>query len=144
MTSHERVKHIRPCEQISSFNSDTCTLTLLKKNNNHSVNFWEIQSNHDDNICLNVVQAKTQSGEWLLKQTGYIVWSPLRSWRSLDIWSWLEDKFPCLLRGQKKNVTSVMKVGFSLEHWRIWTLTSSQDMLYSAKTVRQRAAILRE
>lgn len=31
-----------------------------------------------------------------------------------------------------------------LHHWRVWTLTSSQDILYSAKTVRQRAAILRE
>lgn len=68
---------------------------------NPSVNFWEIQSDHDDNICLSVVQAKTQSGEWLSKQTGYIVWSPRRSWCSLDIWSWLEDKFPRLLRGQK-------------------------------------------
>lgn len=30
------------------------------------------------------------------------------------------------------------------QHPRVWTLTSSQDILYSAKTVRQRAAILRE
>lgn len=96
-----------------------------------------MQSNHDD-FCLHVVQSKTQQATSGCHTLGADVhWIFGRG---------LRISFPVWKRSKKIEWINESKKLYRncLCFWRVWTLTSSQDILYSAKTVRQRAAILRE
>ena len=67
-----------------------------------------------------------------------------RSCKCLAMWvrPWFKYKFSCLQEKHKNKMVTIWKTEELGDCLTFRVLTSSQDMLYSAKTVRQRAAIL--
>ena len=132
--------------------------TVKRKRSNQLISSFSQMHFHrdddDDNICLSAVQTTQDTERSISGRRQKLVTlsdHPHGSLWSLNVRSWLENEFPRLSKKMEiRQVLTVLQRYKLSEQTRshsikeICKLTSSQDMLYSAKTVRQRAAILKE